>query len=243
MSKPLNLDLVKQLHIGVNERFWLVGRRDPFDQVQYVNPGGCERDGHCGISAIHVMAIPRNDTVRQGTITSGVALHAQDLDIIDHMKRTFRSWWDKDRVVRDRIIWHQARTVLGTYQKHLSDIALGQSKRPADKTVDRGEAGRLAKRFLVVQGEVGISKTQRSCEDMPRWDQMLARLAGELERDTGLDVRKKPWTHPASRLLVPGLRLCPPPPAGQHHQLPAPAHLPGAQAVQGVERRHLGLEL
>lgn len=201
VQPPLNLALVEQLHIGVDDRFWLIGRRDPFDQAQYVNPGGWERDGHCGLSAIHVMAIPRNDTTKQEVIVSGVGLHRQNLDIIDHMKRTFMTWWEKDKAVRDRVIWHQARTILSTYQKHLSDIALGQSKRPTDQKVDRAEAGRLARRFLALQEETGISKTQLRLEDMPRWDRMLVALAGELERDTSLDVKKKPWTHPASRLL------------------------------------------
>ncbi|ROW08435.1 hypothetical protein VMCG_03123 [Cytospora schulzeri] len=202
VQPPLNLDLVKQLHLAEDDRCWLIGRRDPFDQVQYVNPGGWERDGHCGISAIHVMAIPRNDTNKQETIVSGVALHKQNLDIIDHMKKTFKTWWEKNKTVRERVIWHQARAILSTYHKHLSDIALGQTKRPTDQKIDKTEAGKLAKRFLAVQEEVGIFKSQLRCEDMPRWDDMLGKLARELEKDPSLDANKTPWTHPALRLLT-----------------------------------------
>lgn len=222
VAPPSNLVLVKQLHIAEDRRFWLIGRRDSFDQVQYINPKGKECDGHAGMSMIHIMGIPRNDVRINGKPTqepiyNGVSMHAKNVDILDHMKRKFRFWWEKDPIgqARQNVIWHQARTVIWKYMSDLEANGKGDAVDAQTKAqnLKKGIKGQYETchdtlmRVRELQERNCISTDTLRYEDMQRWDMFLQTLVmwihgrHNVTKGRLVNTELLGWQHPANRLL------------------------------------------
>jgi hypothetical protein len=214
--------LAHQIHLAENEHFWLIGRRDPFDQVQYINPKGKERDGHAGMSMIHIMGIPRNDPKRDGSfgreaIYNGVSLHAKNAYVLQHMKKTFKYWWtaEPNKRTRKNIIGAQARAIVWKFKEDLKAQGKGDGVDPQTKA-DNAKKGlqgeyecgaKLLDDVEKLQEKNCISTGDYRYEDLHRWPRYLDLLCMHLRgRAT---VKKNPklhpsalgWQHPVNRLL------------------------------------------
>ncbi|KAK2605609.1 hypothetical protein N8I77_008435 [Diaporthe amygdali] len=214
--------LAHQIHLAEDKRFWLIGRRDGFDQVQYINPNGKERDGHAGMSMIHIMGIPRNDPKRDGSLSrepiyNGVSLHAKNADVLEHMKKTFKYWWEKEpnKRTRKNIIGAQARAIVWKFKEDVK--ALGnkdgvdaQTKADNAKKGVQGEyqgGAELLDQVEEIQEKSCISTAEFRYEDLHRWDRFLGLLCMHLRGRA--QVKKNPklspsvlgWQHPVNRLL------------------------------------------
>ncbi|ROW01884.1 hypothetical protein VMCG_05577 [Cytospora schulzeri] len=222
VAPPWNLVLVQQLHIAEDRRFWLIGRRDSFDQVQYINPKGKECDGHAGMSMIHIMGIPRNDVRINGKPTqepiyNGVSMHSKNVGILDHMKRKFQFWWEKDPIgqARHNVIWHQARTVIWKFMYDLEAHGKGDGvdAQTRAQNLKKGIKGQYESchdtlmKAKDLQERNCISTDTLRYEDMQRWDMFLQTLVmwvrgrQNVIKDRLVNTELLGWQHPTNRLL------------------------------------------
>lgn len=214
--------LAHQIHLAEDKKFWLIGRRDPFDQVQYINPKGKERDGHAGMSMIHIMGIPRNDPKRDGSLSrepiyNGVSLHAKNADVLQHMKKTFKYWWDAEpnKRTRKNIIGAQARAIVWKFKEDLKALGKGdgvdaQTKAENNKKGVQGEyqgGAELLDQVEEIQEKSCISTAEFRYEDLHRWDKFLGLLCmhvrgrAQVKKNPKLSPSVLGWQHPVNRLL------------------------------------------
>ncbi|KAK3372357.1 hypothetical protein B0H63DRAFT_550907 [Podospora didyma] len=227
VDPPAHLFLVEQVHIAEDPRFWLIGRQAGPDLAQYINPNGLERDGDASMSMIHIMAIPRNDNLSvQKPIYNGVAFNADNVDLLEHMKTTFKNWWSmkptaKDpeakeaKQIRNYIIWHQARTILRRYREQVKKMDGLDGMQDLEQLNMKGAAGTDLHTFLRIQEEkkrLGMSKPSETrqeirIQDMVKWDKFLQILVMHLGgrarvmKNPALALDKLPWNHPANMLV------------------------------------------